>query len=496
MAHARTAILALLLMSGCKQGNTETTDDADASVTGESSAPQADPDGGMRDAGNDWGLPPDPLPDAEYKAGSRLRPVFTTLGEAKVFDHWFDAALGADCTFIETKDGQTVCMPRGNSVVYADPACTEPLLLSTEELAGTPLHDLAFEVRGGDFCTRIVLNRIRKRGSARSRSEALYSAARGQCAEVSVPEGAAIYETSPASIDVLVSEKTVRRGGSGRLRATYREMSDGSIERLGWYDSALPMPCAPHGDYGNAQCLPTGDGYRVDEALVGETCDETVQLAYSCGEPFVLGYSPGEGGGNIPAIWRLEQQQLPFISRKDPYYPDVCLPEQTEYEVWRASPVPADDFASLLVQPTQGRIAVNIQRVDGLPDHMPKDSTYHDSLLDIDCWVGRAQDGKDRCLPWQKGGDNFLDSACTQRVYYHSFFGRDPGVPNYVSELKDSWTGSVSATYRVGAQVAEDVNLFYLRDEGCVEGSPKNGKVYAVEEVAAEEFVEAITSME
>jgi hypothetical protein len=69
----------------------------------------------------------DPLP------GSRLKPKFR-LGEDGAKEYlqglWFDTQRGEDCSFQLAADGQTRCLPKGNTFqYYADAQCTQAMVL-------------------------------------------------------------------------------------------------------------------------------------------------------------------------------------------------------------------------------------------------------------------------------------------------------------------------------------------------------------------------------
>jgi hypothetical protein len=104
----------------------------------------------------------DPVPDADAdpQSGSRLKRKFF-LGDdgAREYEHWIDTAAGTvssirnlwydatrdeDCATQRASDGQLRCLPVDASfsfeAVYADPACTQPLLELKAGPAGCPLH--------------------------------------------------------------------------------------------------------------------------------------------------------------------------------------------------------------------------------------------------------------------------------------------------------------------------------------------------------------------
>lgn len=79
----------------------------------------------------------DPLP------GSRLKPKFRRGDDgAKEYIQglWFDSQRGEDCTFLLASDGQTRCLPKGNTFqYYADAQCTQAMVL-LQSACSTPAY--------------------------------------------------------------------------------------------------------------------------------------------------------------------------------------------------------------------------------------------------------------------------------------------------------------------------------------------------------------------
>ncbi len=100
----------------------------------------------------------DPVSDAAanpYQSGSRLKArVLVTADGARQFVGWRDTQLGLDCTFVTATDGKTRCLPQlgGIAVVYADSACSKPLVY-----AASNCHQasgiIAIPVTTGSGCT-------------------------------------------------------------------------------------------------------------------------------------------------------------------------------------------------------------------------------------------------------------------------------------------------------------------------------------------------------
>ena len=76
---------------------------------------------------------PVPPANADPLPGSRLKPKFR-LGEDGAKEYlqglWFDTQRNEDCTFQLASDGQTRCLPKGNTFqYYSDAQCTQAMVL-------------------------------------------------------------------------------------------------------------------------------------------------------------------------------------------------------------------------------------------------------------------------------------------------------------------------------------------------------------------------------
>jgi hypothetical protein len=206
--------------------------------------------------------------------GSRLRArtVVTDEGD-RTWIGWHDSVLDVDCTFYETEEGVSRCLPDETASArmrYVDGACTEPLLVVTGASLGIPGPVRVLEAQG---CTHYYAHY--ERGPEVQAPGVLY--------EVDIFSGQCNAGVSSAPAFSLGPKEDLSEYVRGEVRqvTTHRLVTDAIVASDGTYqvarhrDTANDVECAfLPGPDGVERCWPAAavydEGYSSDAHCEGE----------------------------------------------------------------------------------------------------------------------------------------------------------------------------------------------------------------------------------
>jgi hypothetical protein len=473
-----------------------------AACSGEGAAPSledaGDPateiDGGI-DAGEADAAVDDaePIPSSEYTPGSRLRPMFAKLADTEVFDGWYDMELEAPCQFLPTAAGER-CVPGQTMVLYRNASCSEPVLAHRPADHWVPGGDGAprygLVITGGPCAGHV--DHIFERGAAlTSPPEALHYMEGGACRALPVEQLPA-YQVFEVSAELnptaLVAQTGIIRAGEERLRASYRQASDGSVERLGYHDFARGQRCdAARDEQGLERCMPAL-GHVAGQTYVDPTCTETATLVgFLCetSEFAARWVSDGCDAMHVELV-HLDVRRPDYVFEGGG---GACFATMSEYyEVWDVTPITGDQFPEMLPATyTTGRFQVRVEHAAGLPDHKAKwaGQYFRDAELNTLCRPTRAADGRWRCLPYNTWSGHFRDAKCALPVQREA--AQECSEVDFVTQYDGEQRSHV---FEAGAALEAGVALFEQTELGCTAARAGDAPVYSLTEVDPATFAE------
>jgi hypothetical protein len=470
-------------------------------------------EGGQADAeppGSD-AAPDGPVASVEYRAGSRLRPIVTTGGGAKIFNRMHDTLLDVDCTYVTLSDEQRHCAPDpkpGGTVYFTDAACTQKIVGWVASCAPATPVKYASYVDASIGCG--ARPEILELGVASA--PATTYAKNGAACDVYAGSALAYRSVTRAVPPSELVPATVTREARGaQLFATYLDGADGSrqpfeIESGGAHAGACFESRMADGV---TRCTPASLAY-----LGGQFTDAT------CTKPAAL-----------QAGYMLETCKLPPVAVESDHY-DTCT-DQYSPSLFDVGPKVAGASyqgspASCTTSPSPGQgstfwaqgaaipdtdFAV-VKHVRGTTTPLTVDSlaaatgeTLHAaSLFDpahaFACAGWQTSDHKTRCVERQRADvTTYADAACSQplAIVYHASPGCGPrAVPSYAS-LSVAGIGCEPAVlhlWSVGAKVSPA--QVYTTSGGCTAQAPDPGVDYYATspEIAPSALVELTEVME
>ncbi len=118
------------------------------------------------------------------------------------------------------------------------------------------------------------------------------------------------------------------------------------------------------------------------------------------------------------------------------------------------------------------------------------DSTWYDTQTGESCLFRTGADGVERCFP--SAGQNdltvYLDAACTKPAFVGPSVGCEGRPFNYISYGPYNGTSCSSPIYRIGAPLAQSVELFSNAADSCI-SMGESDQARPLEEVPPEAFV-------
>ena len=189
-----------------------------------------------------------PLDDDVIEGGDRLGMAsWRSPDGLRLPASWFDRELGAPCDAAVDPDGRTRCRPRGavRTVRYADPACTEPVLVVTAR----PAVEVV-ETVGDDGCP--IYHRL---GPQLPDVDLVFSGSNGGCASRPVALNEQVYATGGLA-DLAELERTVDDEPWRRLQRVVVTAGELRADDDRLYDTATRLDCRPVEVDGVSRCLP------------------------------------------------------------------------------------------------------------------------------------------------------------------------------------------------------------------------------------------------
>lgn len=221
-----------------------------------------------------------------FRAGTRLKPLVYRAGDLEVLDStaetsWYDAKLGAWCTFKVGADGVERCLPNNlfvedgasNRLSYLDATCTRPAVRSGGPCDGRATNYLTVEPASS--CSY----RVYRMGAPRASSTPLYQKMDGgSCRRLpAATDGLQVFpleeELPPGT---FVAVKRVSRPRHPGMNAWVREGEDGSSEIVGFVDPVRDVPCFALGQEVSLHACIPGHAAQTASTFSDSSCTQLV----------------------------------------------------------------------------------------------------------------------------------------------------------------------------------------------------------------------------
>lgn len=442
------------------------------------------------DAGADSATPPPIVPSItlpDDHGGSRLKLAWWTApGGASVPGGITDSQLGVSCSWARLEDGFHCVPPRERPIRYADPACTQPLLV----------HDSRHCIAVPDYVsvpanppTCPPSTGLRRRG-ARVQPAATYSQTVLGCTMLPVPEGLEVYEVGePVPPSTFVAATAVIEPLADGWSRVYLDAEDGSRWVQSLRRGAVDCAVARAAD-GLLRCLPQPAG-SVNEALLDADCATPVaegdRSSCSAAESFVW---------DSRAVACPRRVSVRRASRRlDSSYLSVngtCRPRQDPFrDVYAVGDeLPPGDFPAVTraVLDAPGRLERQVTSISAGTYGI---SSFWDSMLGFRCAPLLAQDGTHRCAPTGTAlatAPVFSDPQCTRPVTT-----ADPCVISVLLTPVADLCPERDRIFRIGAVTTVEKPYVLEAGGGCVPAGPAvptSAVFHAVEELRPADLVE------
>lgn len=418
-------------------------------------------------AGCGDGVDRPPLP---FTSGSRLRAIVLDAGGGAVsFAGWHDRELDVDCRFEPTDGGAMRCLPtEAGMVVYADEACTTPIVLAWPGTAcGAPRFARAGRLPG-DACaaTPTALFAV----GAPLESDVAYAAFGGACQRLP-GVGADLFALGPAvdPATLATADQVGVEPRGGGLLARVLATPDGATQVIEALD-ATGVDCARYR-------LPTGE-----DVCLGATASTGAAVRVfeddACATPVPAAYDACDAEAPAAIIADGGQLRLPgprIVGGLHVGSPGACGPDSryTGYELGR--PATAADFPAMsAVRLGSGRIKAVYGGDPGGGLLVAED--LEDSASGRTCTLfGVAGETDLRCVALAAGGGGgssttyYGDAACTTPVTQWLAAGAAPDGPFVEAASACGPFATLRSAYTVKAVEGPT----YRRDQGaCVAGAP------------------------
>jgi hypothetical protein len=466
LASAAVVLAATFALPSCSEDSSATTTDGGTGVD----------DGGMPEVGPIPDSAPADGPNAasvEYRAGTRLHPIVTTGGGAKLFHRLHDALLDVDCAFATLGDGALHCAPTAEiagAIYFTDAACTQRIVGWQATCAPAIPAKYALSTTTVTGCPSVDVLEL----GAASAPATTYALSNGTCA---VYPGAPLTYRSVTRVvppSELVAGTITHEARGKLLSTTYFDGADGSRQPLGVESSAPHAgPCdeARTGD-GALRCAPTRLAFL--EGLYGNAgCTTTAALepgyaTDSCNLPAaaILDSVPGTCAGTYALkYYDVGAKVTGAIYQGGPAACTLAPTPQLGTSFYAQGPLlPDTTFAALKhVQSAGTPLALDTTTLDtGESLHA---TTFWDPARSAPCTARKASDGKTRCMGRPLDLPTFADAACSQPlvVSYHAAPGCALPVPAVVWTETRAVNSCVPGTVRgwtVGAKVTPPAQIY------------------------------------
>lgn len=455
---------------------------------------------------------------------------------------WFDTETDAPCAYALAGDGALRCLPTGPSVLavaYTDEACSDPLGLDTGTNTQCARDDEArprfVRIREDGAECDGDRERFYELGATLGEITSYFRRTGGSCNAVELqPANAAVaYELRgelPPEDFVAFEVEIV----GDRLEDARRVGNDGSEGRSHIpYDTVTETPCSiDMASDGVWRCLPTRLDwiYYADADCNDGMVDAMDSVALQCPSRAPFDVFPREQQGRYAhELGEHTTRSCPetasgrifeVTKQGDALQPDMAFRVYVEGGASVCEPanegvlstgylplgreVPPEDFlAGSFEQRECGPTVTSGERIVSrafvMDDGYPHDDDLFDTELGVECFVGLAEDGVQRCLPAARPLTGFYaDEACAVDAV---------DVPVYCDVLQESLGDRGRFAMRdlgldddgcaLGARVyeliGEELEEAYVRDAdgACVPAEVSESRVYKVvgDRLRAEEFV-------
>jgi hypothetical protein len=466
------------------------------------------------DAGQDAGHPPSPEQALEdHQSGTRLRARVLVSDEgATQWLGWHDSMRDEACTFVTTTDGKLRCLPWGGNAArpqFSDTKCTHPVSVrpKTQEDCTPPSPKYAMEVEVVDCISRHTLRPL---GKIVSGATTVYSKNGDACIgrkllnEQLFALGAAV---APASF--VGAETSVEDQGE-RLGALVQKADDGSIERIGWYDSQLKMACELGIMSGDAsvRCVPTNYVIDGNAWFSDAMCMTRVAIGFAVecanGTPVIRRFED-KGCDVRTSVFALADeldQSAVFTGPESCRPASETLPGESGAHFYALGTEYAPSaLASLkLVRAGKGRLTASYEQSAGGKRRMVR-GNFYDTMLKTACTFARASDGMQRCVASSLFDTQaFSDTACKHPIAGASVSADCKPSSTYVTinQASNLDCNGATRTYHGGAAIGAPKNLYFKQYDGtCTAGgSSATSFVRVGSEIAAQGLVSASEKLE
>jgi len=413
----------------------------------------------------------------EYASGTRLHArVWVSADGGKIFHGFYDTQLKVDCAVTTAEDGVQRCLPARDhgSLYYSDPACSKAVTAVFDDCAAPYVGGLA------GSCG-IALHAST---SVTSSATTLYDNASGSCAVVSVAPKA-LYEAGPKLDPTgFVKATRTREARGSALMMEFWDMEDGARMPIGAYDTARKGVCASSVGFGEpagGHCVPTHIGFAE-----GQFADPSCTVAAALVLDSTCGFAPDEVLGSAWVYGKkpncLEDSLVGLASigstlQSQAYSKNgntcTSIPTPGKY-----APVTGDLPLGSLPQMKPapdgtGRIVRHVERAATGEKLLAE--RFFDTTLNAQCDAMTASDGKLRCVPTGNFAFWYIDAACKQPVFAATgAAGCAYDVPEWMeANTTDGKTcpGATTTSYKVGAKIASQANLYSFNGTTCQGGS-------------------------
>jgi len=402
------------------------------------------------DAGEDVAQPSSPVP---YTAGSRLAPITMSFpdGPARLL-RWRDTQLDMDCDFERTGDGTYHCVPSAAGFsVWADAACTQPIVLPPQELAcsGAAAPSEMYLRVPTEFNCGLGETKVLRGTSFSAGPLTYYEGVPGDCFPVQANFGAYMV-SEEADLSTLVAATAEHWPGPGDVGLRRFEAEDGASETVTLVDNGRDLDCLGEDLYsaGPWSCRSERTAY-VRTVGTGAP-NEVVQG--TCDGP-LAGYDLFAGCTDLP---KLALQFNATTCGIETTLFDVAKQLDTSEVLLKAQDLtcsPAGDNQryyelggeAVLPELSEGAFE-GTGRIETFVGHGALvTKTHRDTSTNEPCTVLEVGPDDWRCIPSstaQFGGDvKYLDAACTMPAL--AVFNVD-GCPTDIPAISQAWLGSDS----------------------------------------------------
>lgn len=433
-------------------------------------------------------FPPVAPPQAiDFASGSRLRARYERFEDARTFVGFFDTEQGTDCRFEETSEGWR-CLPHFDpalQVVYRDPECTSPLLVSINPVDPETLPLLVVEHNpfGCEAPTAWAGPPFDRGPEIPVPAQVYERSPSGLCS----PSGgyALAFEATPATFEPFVGAEAVPSASVDGLSTVMLLGEDGSKLALRVHDEALNEDCVnliAGAAFDEAACLSSHVAVVEEAFSASETCNAPTRLALtsSCNAPNIV-WEPRswvDCEDPLPTLYALGDAAAFYDGT-----PDGCtrldeLPHARFQAFEIGARLPSSAVPSVALRPfgagrlvryeavTSSGVRLAIKVGPRQPTRSSLSSGWFDTALSTTCVTARADMGvASLCLPevvhaMEELDWLYADPACSEPV-----LGAACGEPDVVTLLDNSLdTQPPVGTARLGEEVEE---LFSMVDGAC-----------------------------